>query len=161
MAKNFYIRGATKEDIPTIISLIRELAVYEKLEHELVATPELFEKSLFSENPSAEVVIGEIEGKAVGYALFFHNFSTFLGKKGLYLEDLFVKPDYRGLGFGKELLLHLVKIAKDRGCGRMEWSVLDWNQPAIEFYKSLGAVPMEEWTVFRLDSVAINKICKP
>src|SRR5690606_1050336 len=125
--------------------LIQEIADYEKLSHEVVATEEDLKESLFGEKRSAEVVIGEFENEVVGYALFFHNFSTFLGRKGLYLEDLFVRPQYRGKGFGKSLLLHLVKIAKERKCGRMEWSVLDWNTPAIEFYKSLGARPMDEW----------------
>lgn len=159
MANNFTIRKATENDITTILSLIRELAIYEKLENELVATPELMEKSLFGENPSAEVVIGEYEGTAIGYALFFHNFSTFLGKRGLYLEDLFVKPDFRGKGFGKSLLVYIIELAKQRDCGRVEWSVLDWNTPAIEFYKSLGATPMQEWTTFRLDKSAIEKVC--
>jgi GNAT superfamily N-acetyltransferase len=145
------IRNTTKEDVPLILQFIKEIAEYEKLSHEVITTEKVLMESLFGEKKSAEVVIGELEGKPVGYAIFFHNFSTFLGKKGLYLEDLFVKPEYRGKGFGKKLLLHLVKIAKDRKCGRMEWSVLDWNKPAIEFYESLGAKPMNGWTVYRLD----------
>ncbi len=158
MAKNFGIRIATENDIPIILSLIRELAVYEKLEHELIATEELMRQSLFCEKPAAEVLIAEYEDTPVGYALFFHNFSTFLGKKGLYLEDLFIKPHYRGKGFGKALLLHVVRLAKERNCGRVEWSVLNWNQPAIDFYKSLGAVPMDGWTVYRLDEEVIKKV---
>lgn len=153
------IRNATKNDIPLILKLIQEIAEYEKLSHEVIATEEILHKSLFEEK-SSEVVIGELNSEPIGYALFFHNFSTFLGRKGLYLEDLFVRPQYRGKGFGKKLLLHLVKIAKERGCGRMEWSVLNWNTPAIEFYKSLGAKPMDEWTVYRLDESAIHQLVK-
>lgn len=152
------IRNATKDDVPLILQLIKEIAEYEKLLHEVVATESIIFESLFGEKRSAEVVIGEYENKVVGYALFFHNFSTFLGRKGLYLEDLFVRPEYRGKGFGKKLLLHLVQIAKERGCGRMEWSVLNWNTPAIEFYESLGAKPMSEWTVYRLDQAAICEL---
>ncbi len=156
--KTLKIRDATKEDVPLILQLIREIAEYEKLSHEVIATEAIVYESLFGKEKSAEVIIGEYENETVGYALFFHNFSTFLGKKGLYLEDLFVRPQYRGMGFGKKLLLHLVKISKDRNCGRMEWSVLNWNTPAIEFYKSLGAKPMEEWTIYRLDEAAISKL---
>lgn len=151
------IRNTTKNDIPLILQLIREIAEYEKLAHEVVATEAILMESLF-EKKSAEVVIAEDNGETIGYALFFHNFSTFLGRKGLYLEDLFVRPQYRGKGYGKELLLHLVKIAKERKCGRMEWSVLNWNTPAIEFYKSLGAKPMDEWTVYRLDEAGIDQL---
>lgn len=158
MNTTFQIRKSVPEDIPLILQLIKEIAEYEKLSHEVIATKEILMESLFSEKKSAEVVIGEWDGKPVGYALFFHNFSTFLGKKGLYLEDLFVRPEYRGKGFGKKLLLHLVKLAKERNCGRMEWSVLNWNTPAIEFYKSLGAIPMEGWTVYRLDQSAIDNL---
>jgi GNAT superfamily N-acetyltransferase len=154
----FQIRKSTIEDVPLILQLICEIAEYEKLSHEVTATKENLIESLFGEKKSAEVVIGELDGKPVGYALFFHNFSTFLGKKGLYLEDLFVRPEYRGSGYGKKLLLHLVKLAKERNCGRMEWSVLNWNTPAIEFYKSLGAIPMKEWTVYRLDQEAIESL---
>lgn len=155
---SFNIRNTTKEDVPLILNFIKEIAEYEKLSHEVVTTEQILMESLFGKNPSAEVVIGEFEDKPVGYAIFFHNFSTFLGKKGLYLEDLFVKPEYRGKGFGKKLLLHLVQIAKERNCGRMEWSVLNWNTPAIEFYKSLGAIPMDGWTVYRLDEKAMGKL---
>lgn len=160
MKNTFQIRNSTPEDVSLILQLIKEIAEYEKLSHEVIATEKILMESLFGDKKSAEVVIGELEGKPVGYALFFHNFSTFLGKKGLYLEDLFVRPEYRGKGFGKKLLLHLVKIAKERNCGRMEWSVLNWNTPAIEFYKSLGAFPMDEWTVYRLDEKAINNLVR-
>jgi GNAT superfamily N-acetyltransferase len=160
MNPTFRIRNAEVQDIPLILKLIQEIADYEKLSHEVVATEEDLKESLFGEKRSAEVVIGEFENEVVGYALFFHNFSTFLGRKGLYLEDLFVRPQYRGKGFGKSLLLHLVKIAKERKCGRMEWSVLDWNTPAIEFYKSLGARPMDEWTVYRLDEQALDRLAQ-
>jgi GNAT superfamily N-acetyltransferase len=154
----FQIRKSVPEDVPLILQLIKEIAEYEKLSHEVTATTETLMESLFSEKKSAEVVIGELNGEPVGYALFFHNFSTFLGKKGLYLEDLFVRPKHRGKGFGKKLLLHLVNLAKERNCGRMEWSVLNWNTPAIEFYKSLGALPMDEWTTYRLNETTINKL---
>ena len=152
------IRFAQKQDCALILQFIRELAVYEKLEHDVVATAETLEKAFFVDKNSPEVILGEYDGKAVAFAIFFHNFSSFLGVKGLYLEDLFVKPEYRGSGFGKKMLLHLVGLAKERNCGRMEWSVLDWNQPAIDFYKSLGAKPMDEWTVFRLTRDAIDKL---
>lgn len=160
MNDHFKIRNANPNDIHVILQLIQEIAVYEKLSHEVVATEEILRESLFGENKSAEVVLGECEDRIVGYAIFFHNFSTFLGIKGLYLEDLFVRPEFRGRGFGKALLLHLVQIAKDRKCGRMEWSVLDWNTPAIEFYKSLGAKPMDGWTVYRLNEAAIENLVK-
>jgi GNAT superfamily N-acetyltransferase len=154
----FKIRNTNPQDVSLILQFIKEIAEYEKLSHEVVTTEKILMESLFGEKKSAEVVIGEFEDKPVGYAIYFYNFSTFLGKKGLYLEDLFVKPEYRGKGFGKELLLHLVKIAKDQNCGRMEWSVLNWNKPAIEFYQSLGAKPMGGWTVYRLDTEALNNL---
>lgn len=157
MNQEFKIRNATKEDVPLILQLIKEIAEYERLSQEVIATEEILMKSLFEEK-SAHVVIGEQGNHTVGYALYFYNFSTFLGKKGLYLEDLFVRPEYRGHGYGKKLLLHLVNIAKERNCGRMEWSVLDWNTPAIEFYKALGAVDMNEWTVYRLNEPTILKL---
>ena len=144
------IREAERGDTALILELIRGLAEYEKLSHEVVATPELLEKWLFGERPVAEVLIAEWEGQARGFALFFHNFSTFLGRPGFYLEDLYVQPEFRGRGIGKGLLLKLAQLAVSRGYGRVEWSVLDWNEPAIQFYKSLGAKPMDEWTVFRL-----------
>lgn len=153
----FTIRKTQPSDSQTIYNLIYQLAVYEKLENDVVTTPEELQKQIF-ENNFAEVLIGEENGIPVSFALYFFNFSTFLGKPGLYLEDLFVEPDYRGKGYGKKLLIELAKIAKEKNCGRMEWSVLDWNTPSIEFYKSLGAKPMDEWTVFRLTKDAINNL---
>ncbi len=152
------IRPASPGDEDLLLELIHELAVYEKAPEEAVATPELIHQALFGEHPSAEAVIAEWDGKPAGFALFFHNFSTWLGKPGLYLEDLFVPESMRGKGTGKALLLHLAGIARERGCGRMEWSVLDWNTPAIDFYKALGARPMDGWTVFRLDSDALASL---
>lgn len=154
---SFTIRKAQPSDSKTIYNLIYQLAVYEKLENDVITTPEELQKQIF-ENNFAEVLIGEENGIPVSFALYFFNFSTFLGKPGLYLEDLFVEPDYRGKGYGKKLLIELAKIAKEKNCGRMEWSVLDWNTPSIEFYKSLGAKPMDEWTVFRLTKDAINNL---
>jgi GNAT superfamily N-acetyltransferase len=147
---NFIIRFATKDDVSLILSFIKQLADYEKLAHEAVATEAVLEQSLFGERKVAEVILGDYKGEVVAFALFFHNFSTFLGKPGLYLEDLFVKPEMRGKGLGKIMLSYLAKLAKERSCGRLEWWVLDWNQPSIDFYKSLGADPMDEWTVFRI-----------
>jgi GNAT superfamily N-acetyltransferase len=147
------IRSATAVDVPVILGLIRALADYEKLAGDVVATEELLGRSLFPRDgsaPAAYCAIAEAEGTAVGFALYFFNYSTFLARPGLYLEDLFVRPEFRGRGYGKALLLHLAKLANARGCGRMEWSVLDWNQPAIEFYESLGAKRMKEWQICRL-----------
>lgn len=152
------IRSAQKSDCAEIVSLISELAEYEKLAHEAKATPEIIEQALFCENPNAYCEIAEWDGQVAGLALYFYNFSTFIGSNGLYLEDLFVRPQYRGKGIGKSLLLRLVHIAKEQDCGRMEWSVLDWNKPAIDFYLGLGAKPMEEWTVYRLDKKALNAL---
>jgi GNAT superfamily N-acetyltransferase len=146
----FRIEPARERDVPLILSLIKGLAEYEKLAHEVVATEERLRQSLFGPHPSAEVVIAYVEDEAVGFALFFHTYSTFLGQRGLYLEDLFVLPEWRGRGAGRALLTHLARIAAERGCGRFEWSVLDWNEPAINFYKNLGAKPMHEWTIFRI-----------
>ena len=150
-------RFARREDIPTILGFIRELAAYEHLEQEVVATPELLEEWLF-EKEKAEVLLAELDGTAVGSALFFHNFSTFLGRAGLYLEDLYISPEYRGKGYGKATLQKLARIAVERGCGRLEWSCLDWNQPSIDFYLSLGAEPMEEWTVYRLSGEKLSRM---
>ena len=144
------IRHASTEDTPVILSFIRELAEYEGLLHEVVATEEQLSATLFGEKPDAEVVIAYDADRPAGFALFFHNYSTFLARRGLYLEDLYVKPEARGKGVGKELLLHLARLALERGCGRMEWWVLDASESAIQFYKNLGAHPMDEWTVFRL-----------
>jgi GNAT superfamily N-acetyltransferase len=160
-SKSFQIRPATLDDVPTILSLIRDLAQYERAPNEVVATEEGLREVLFGARPAAEVVLA-LEGKMpVGFAVFFHNFSTWLGRAGLYLEDLFVRPDARGKGYGRALLVHLARIAQERGCGRMEWAVLDWNEPAIQFYRKLGAAPNEEWTVFRLTSEGIAKLAGP
>ena len=154
---NFNIRKATPVDTSTILHLITQLAIYEKLEHEVVTSVEELRENIF-EKKHAEVIIAEENGKPVGFALYFYNFSTFLGKPGLYLEDLFVEPECRGKGYGKALLIALAKIAEEKNCGRMEWSVLDWNTPSIEFYKALGAKPMDEWTVFRLTKEGIDNL---
>lgn len=148
-------RLATKEDIPLILSFIRELAEYERLSNEVTATTDILEESLFGEKPAAEVVFAIEEGKEVGFALWFHNFSTFVGRPGLYLEDLYVKPGYRKKGIGKALMEYCIRIARERNCGRMEWWVLKWN-PAIKFYEQLGAVPMDEWVVYRLTEEKIR-----
>jgi GNAT superfamily N-acetyltransferase len=152
------IRSATEADVPLILQFIRDLAIYEKLEHKVIATEETVRRTLFGNPRFAEVVFAEVDGKEVGFALFFHNYSTFLGQPGIYLEDLFVKPESRGHGIGKALLAHLAKLAKERGCGRLEWAVLDWNTPSINFYKSLGAVPLSDWIVFRLTGEALEKL---
>lgn len=144
------IRKAQVADCTLILDFIKGLAEYEKLTHEVVATAELLEENLFGPQPKAEVLIAEWDGKPAGFALFFHNFSTFLGRPGIYLEDLFVLPALRSHGVGKGLLKHLAQIAVERNCGRLEWSVLDWNKPAIDFYVSIGAGPMDEWTMYRL-----------
>jgi GNAT superfamily N-acetyltransferase len=152
------LRPAQEEDIPLILQFIKELAEYERLSHIVVATEALLREALFGEWKYAEVVLAYFDGQPAGFALYFFNFSTFLGKPGVYLEDLYVKPKYRRNGIGKVLLKHLAKVAIARNCGRMEWSVLDWNSPAIEFYKSLGAVPMDEWTVFRLTGENLKRL---
>lgn len=142
-------RKAERKDVPLILDFIKQLAEYEKMSDEEVATPEILNEWLFDKN-RAEVIFALEGDKEVGFALFFHNFSTFLGRSGLYLEDLFVKPEYRGKGYGKGLLATLAKIAAERGCGRFEWVCLDWNKPSIDFYKSMGAVSMDDWTIYRL-----------
>lgn len=152
------IREATADDAPLILQFIRGLAEYEKLAHEAVATEAGLRATLFGERPQAEVILAFDGGEPAGFALFFHNYSTFLGKRGLYLEDLFVNPDARGKGVGRALLVELARIAKARDCGRFEWSVLDWNEPAIKFYKSLGARPLDEWTIFRVTGDALDKL---
>src|SRR6266404_7822086 len=155
---DFQICPARVEDVPIILQLIRDLAPYERAPHEVTATEEQLVDVLCGERPAAEVLLA-FEGESpVGFALFFHNFSTWLGRPGLYLEDLFVKPDKRGKGYGRALLADLAKVARDRGCGRMEWAVLDWNEPAIKFYRTLGAKPMDEWTVFRLTQDGIARL---
>jgi GNAT superfamily N-acetyltransferase len=156
--RNFEIRPARVEDVPIILQLIRDLATYERAPNDVTATEEQLVEVLFGARPSAEVLLAFEQETAVGFAVFFHNFSTWLGRPGLYLEDLFVKPEVRGKGYGHALLVRLAKIARERGCGRMEWAVLDWNDPAIQFYRKLGAKPMDEWTVFRLTSDGIAKL---
>jgi GNAT superfamily N-acetyltransferase len=152
------IRPARPDDCELIAILIGELAEYERLAHEAVATADDLRRDLFGERPYAEAVIAEVEGEPAGFALFFHNYSTFQGRPGLYLEDLFVRPAYRGRGLGRALLVHLARLALARGCGRMEWAVLDWNAPAIAFYESLGARPMSDWTTYRLDGAALGRL---
>ena len=152
------IRVAAADDVPVIFELMRQLAIYEKLEHALVSTEADLTEALFGAHPVAETILALEGDKPVGYALFFRTYSTFLGKPGLYLEDLFVLPEARGKGAGKALLARLAAITVERGYGRLEWSVLDWNEPAIGFYKSLGAVPMDEWTVYRLSGDALGAL---
>ncbi|MBW1895039.1 MAG: GNAT family N-acetyltransferase [Deltaproteobacteria bacterium] len=155
---DFKIRKASFADVSLILSFIKELAEYEKLSHEVVATEEALKETLFGKHPSAEVVHGYYRNVPVAFAVFFHNYSTFLGKPGLYLEDLFVKPEMRGKGFGKVMLSYLAHLARERGCGRFEWWVLDWNEPAIKFYNSIGAKPMDEWTVQRVDGESLDRL---
>ena len=157
---DFEIRPARVQDVPVILELIRDLATYERAPDEVTATEEQLVDVLFSERPAAEVLLGFEGTSPVGFAVFFYNFSTWLGRPGLYLEDLFVKPEKRGKGYGRALLVDLAKIARDRGCGRMEWAVLNWNDPAIQFYRKLGAKPMDEWTVFRLTRDGIARLAQ-
>jgi len=152
------IDPASAADAATIFGLIKELAEFEHLSHEVVATEESLREQLFGEQPGAEVIIGRVGGEVVGFALYFPNFSTFLGRRGLYLEDLYVRPQFRGQGHGEQLLRHLAHLCVERGYGRLEWSVLDWNQRAIDFYQSMGAKPMNEWTVFRVTGDALAKL---
>src|SRR5919108_3040429 len=155
---DFKIRPARLDDVPIILQLIRDLATYERAPDEVSATEEQLVDVLFGEKPAAEVLLASENETPVGFAVFFYNFSTWLGRPGLYLEDLFVKPEHRGKGYGRALLIDLARIARQRGCGRMEWAVLDWNEPAIQFYRKLGAKPMEEWTVFRLTQDGIARL---
>ncbi len=157
-AMTISIRAATPADLPLIARLIRDLAEYERLAHAVRFDESMLEAYLFGIHPMAEVVIGEVDGVAHGFALFFHNFSTFEGRPGLYLEDLFVRPQARGAGLGKALLAHLAELAIERGCARLEWSVLDWNEAAIGFYRKLGAAAMDEWTVMRVDGAALKTL---
>lgn len=157
---DFTLRSATIDDVPSILGFIIELAEYEKLAHEVVATEDTLRATLFGPTPYAQVIIAELAGVPVGYALFFHNFSTFTGRPGIYLEDLYVQPKHRGQGFGKLLLAYLARKAVDMNCTRVEWSVLDWNQPAIDFYRSIGALPMDGWTVQRLDGDRLASFAK-
>jgi GNAT superfamily N-acetyltransferase len=152
------IRAATRADVPVILELIQGLAEYEKLAHECVATEAAITESLFGARPQAEVIIATADGTPAGFALFFPSYSTFLARQGIYLEDLFVKPAFRGRGIGKKLLIHLAGIAVERKCGRLEWSVLDWNKDAIRFYESLGAKAMDEWTVYRVTGPALAQL---
>ncbi|MET0498796.1 MAG: GNAT family N-acetyltransferase [Steroidobacteraceae bacterium] len=157
-ATEIHIAAATPADVPVIHTLIRELAAFERLLDEAKATEEQLHEGLFGARPSAEVIIARVGGEVAGFALFFHNFSTFVGKPGLYLEDLYVRQQFRGQGYGEAILRHLGRLALERGCGRFEWSVLDWNQRAIDFYKSLGAQPMSEWTLFRLSGDSLARL---
>ncbi|EDS73217.1 acetyltransferase, GNAT family [Anaerofustis stercorihominis DSM 17244] len=152
-------RFAEPKDTKLILTFIKELAVYENMLDEVVADEETLNKWLF-EKKKAEVIIGEVENEPIGFALFFHNFSTFLGKSGIYLEDLYIREEYRKNGYGKGFLKKLAQIAKERDCGRLEWSCLDWNKPSIDFYLSLGAEPMDEWTVYRLTREKIDRLAK-
>jgi GNAT superfamily N-acetyltransferase len=152
------IERATERDVSTILEMINALAVYERRSDQVVATEAGLREALFGPRPDAEVLIAYADGTPAGFALFFHNFSTFLGRRGLYLEDLFVKPEMRGSGIGKRLLAELARLAVERKCGRFEWAVLDWNEPAIGFYKKLGAEPMNEWTVFRVSGEALERL---
>lgn len=156
--KEIEIVPATPGDVPTIVGLIRELAEYEKLLHEVVATEELVSRALFAPKPVAECVLARHAGAMAGFALFFHNYSTFLARPGLYLEDLFVRPEHRGNGIGEALLRHLAHLAVERGCGRMEWAVLDWNKRAIEFYERMGAQGVKEWTIYRVSGDALARL---
>ncbi|AKS42578.1 GNAT family N-acetyltransferase [Wenzhouxiangella marina] len=160
-AMDWTIRPARPGDEHTLLELVRELADYERAPDQVDATPQDLHRALFADSPTAEAVLAERSGQALGFALFFTNYSTWTGRPGLYLEDLFVREVERGKGLGKALLLHLASIAHARDYGRMEWSVLDWNQPAIDFYRALGAKPMDEWTVFRLDRQALERLVGP
>ena len=155
------LRPATPADLPAIVGLIRELAAFEKLEHLVVATPESMAPHLFGTRPAAEAVVAEVDGAVVAFALFFTNFSTFLGQPGLYLEDLYVQPAHRGTGLGKLLLAHLGALAVERGCGRFEWSVLDWNENAIRFYESMGATVMPDWRICRITGDTLQRFARP
>ena len=157
-APEFRIRPATPEDVPLVLALVRELAEYERLGHLVSATEESLRESLFGAHPGAEVLLGFVGDTAAGFAVYFHNFSTFLGVRGLWLEDLYVRPALRRHGYGRALLLHVAGIARGRGCGRFEWAALDWNETAIRFYKSLGAVALDDWTIFRVTGPALAKL---
>ncbi len=156
----FSIREANESDVGVILQLIRELAEYEKLSHEVTATEAGLRERLFGPRPYAEVLIAELDGATAGFALFFHNFSTFLGKPGIYLEDIFVRPEYRGRGIGKAFFQRLAQLALERDCGRLEWAVLNWNEPALAFYRSLGAVLMSDWRVQRVTGEAMARLAE-
>jgi GNAT superfamily N-acetyltransferase len=157
---DFQITAATDQDVPIILDLIKQLADYERLADRVVATEQRLRDTLFGERPAAEVLLASLEGETVGFAVFFTNYSTFLAKPGLYLEDLFVKPHARGKGIGKALLARLAKIAVERDCGRVDWSVLNWNEPSLRFYEALGAVPLSDWTTHRLTGEALVKLAR-
>ncbi len=157
-ATEFRIRTATAEDIPLVLALVRELAEYERLSHLVTATETRLRESLFGQHPGAEVVLGFSGDTPAGFAVYLHNFSTFLGVKGLWLEDLYIRPELRRHGYGRALLLHVARVARMRGCGRFEWAALDWNETAIRFYKSLGAVALDDWTIFRVTGPALDKL---
>ncbi len=161
MSDGLDIARAGPADVGTLLSLVRELAEFEQLSHEVVATPEQLAAALFGPRASAEAVLARLGEEVVGFALWFHNFSTFVGRRGLYLEDLYIRPAHRGCGYGQALLRHLAGIALERGCGRMEWAVLDWNQSAIDFYRRLGAAPQDAWTIFRLSGEALERAARP
>lgn len=155
----FRIRPAMESDVALILQFIKGLGAYEKLSHQVVATEEKLLKTLFQQK-MAEVIIGEYNGTPVGFALFFHNYSTFLGQAGIYLEDLFINPDMRGKGFGKSMLKHLANLAIERDCGRLEWACLDWNEPSINFYKGLGAIALDDWSVYRVTGETLKELAK-
>lgn len=155
---NFEIRPAREQDVALILSFVKQLAEYERLTHEVVATEASLRESLFGDRCGPEALLAEYEGRPVGFAVFFQNYSTFLGRPGIYIEDIYVQPEFRGRGFGRAILAYLAKLAKERRCGRLEWAVLDWNEPAIEFYRGLGAVPMDQWTVYRIAGDALDKL---
>jgi GNAT superfamily N-acetyltransferase len=157
---HFAIRAATKADVSIILCFIKKLADYERLSHEVVATEETLRETLFGRRRTAEVAIGYFKGEPVSFVLYFHNYSTFLGRPGIYIEDLFVDETFRRRGFGTALLRYVAGLASERRCGRLEWSVLDWNEPAINFYKKLGAMPMSEWTVFRVIGKELEKLAE-
>jgi GNAT superfamily N-acetyltransferase len=160
LASNFAIRPAMQTDVPAILGFVRELAEYEKLSHEVTATEAEMHAHLFGPQPRAEVLMACENGVPVGFALFFHNFSTFLAKPGLYIEDIYIKPAARGRGYGKALMLALARLAVERGCGRFEWAVLDWNEPSIEFYRSLGAELKREWIITRVTGEALERLAR-
>jgi GNAT superfamily N-acetyltransferase len=157
---DFELRPPRKDEVHIVVGFIKELAEYENLSGECLITEELLTSSLFRDPKYAEALLVFVAGVPIGFCLFFHNFSTFLGKPGLYLEDLYIQPQYRNYGYGKRILSHLANLAVSRGCGRLEWSVLDWNEPSIAFYKGLGAIPMNDWTVFRVDGDALENLAR-
>ncbi len=160
MGDNFIIRAANGQDVDVVLHFIRRLAEYEKLEHLVSATAQGLRESLFGEHPGAEALLAYAGDMPVGFAVFFHNFSTFLGRRGLWLEDIFVEPAARGNGYGKALFLAVARIAHERGCGRFEWAALDWNTPAWDFYRALGAAPLEDWTMFRVSGPTLEKLAR-